>query len=199
MAIPTFDRNVVLFLLLLGLVGGYFRYKDEAEYRSTPYVASITAGSEKSAPFSLLTEPRALPELHIIDGTGAVLTLADMPDRTVVFSIWATWCVPCRTELRELVRLQESLRGSHFEVVALSVDQGGIRQVRSFFRKAGLDGLNVYVDRSGYAVRDLNLIGLPTSLLIDRSGREVARAVGPTDWSREDVRAALERVVNQAP
>lgn len=199
MAIPTFDRNVVLFLLLLGLVGGYFRYKDEAVYRSAPNVASITAGSEKSALFSLLAEPRALPELHMIDGTGAAFNLAEIPDRVVVFSVWATWCIPCRAEVRQLARLQESLGSSHFEVVALSVDQGGIRQVRSFLRKAGLDGLNVYVDRSGYVVRDLSLIGLPTTLLIDRSGREVARAVGPTDWSREDVRAALERVVNQAP
>ena len=98
----------VLFLLLLGLVGGYFRYKDEAVYRSTPYVASITADSENSAPFSLLTEPRALPDLHIIDGTGAVFTLADMPDTAVVFSVWATWCVPCRTELRELAGLLRS-------------------------------------------------------------------------------------------
>jgi hypothetical protein len=71
--------------------------------------------------------------------------------------------------------------------------------VHGFLRKAGLDGLRIYVDRAGYVVRDLNLIGLPTTSLIDRSGREVGRAVGPTDWNREDVRAAVERAIDQAP
>jgi thiol-disulfide isomerase/thioredoxin len=198
MANSKFDETVILFFLLLALIGGYF-HLDDAAYRSTPNVASIASGSEKSAPFNLLAEPRTLPELHIVDGSGAAFTLADIPDRAVVLSVWATWCIPCRTEVRELARLQESLGGTHFEVVALSVDQGGIRHVRAFLRQAGLDGLNVYVDRAGYVVRDLNLIGLPTTLLIDRSGREVGRALGPTDWDREQIRAAIERVINQAP
>jgi thiol-disulfide isomerase/thioredoxin len=194
-----FDANVIGFILLLGVVGGLYRFAHEPAIRFSPYVASIASSSAEASPFSLLEEPRALPELHFFNGAGVSLTLAAFRGKAVLLNIWATWCVPCRTEMPTLARLQAKLGGEGFEVIALSVDQGGAATVRAFYNEIGIHSLNVYVDPSGYAVRDLNLVGIPTTLLIDRDGRELARAVGPAEWDSPGSIETIRQYLSDAP
>jgi thiol-disulfide isomerase/thioredoxin len=194
-----FDVNVVGFILLLGVVGGLYRLAHEPAIRSSPNVASIASYSKESSPFSLLEMPRQLPMLRFANGSGAALTLADFHGKVVLFNVWATWCVPCRKEMPTLDRLQAKLGGDGFEVVALSVDQDGAGAVRAFHKQIGIQRLGIYVDTSGYVVRDLNLIGVPTTLLIDRDGRELARAVGPAEWDSPEIVSLIKRVVRGPP
>jgi thiol-disulfide isomerase/thioredoxin len=194
-----FDADVIGFILLLGVVGGLYRFTHEPAIRSSPYVASITASSAEASPFSLLEKPRALPELHFFNGNGASLTLAAFHGKAVLLNIWAPWCVPCRKEMPTLGRLQAKLGGEGFEVIALSVDQRGPAAVRAFYSGIGIRSLSVYVDPSGYAVRDLNLVGIPTTLLIDRDGRELARAIGPAEWDSAGTIETIRRYLFDAP
>jgi thiol-disulfide isomerase/thioredoxin len=121
-----FDASVIGFVLLLGVIGGLYRFARESDSRFAPNVAQVTSSSEKASPLTLLEQPRALPELRFVNGDNAALTLADFQDKVVLLNIWATWCVPCRKEMPTLARLQAKLGGADFEVVALSVDQGGV-------------------------------------------------------------------------
>ncbi len=98
-----------------------------------------------------------------------------------------------------LGRLQAKLGGEGFEVVALSVDQRGAATVRAFYKDVGIHGLGVYLDTSGYVVRDLNLIGIPTTLLIDRDGRELGRAIGPAEWDSPEIVTLIKRIVVAPP
>jgi thiol-disulfide isomerase/thioredoxin len=127
------------------------------------------------------------------------VTLADFHGKVVLLTVWATWCHPCEAEVRQLARLQSTLGGDSFAVVALSIDQGGLAHVQSFYEQAGVSQLGLYVDSAGYIVRDLNIVGIPTALLIGRDGREVARAVGPIDWDSAEVITTIERVLYPAP
>jgi thiol-disulfide isomerase/thioredoxin len=190
-----FDVNVVGFILLLGVVGGLYRLAHEPTIRSLPNVASIASSSKESVPFSLLEKPRQLPMLRFANGSGAALTLADFHGKVVLFNIWATWCAPCRKEMPTLDRLQAKLGGDGFEVVALSLDQGGAATVRAFYDQIGIHRLDIYVDTSGYVVRDLNLIGVPTTFLVDRVGREMARAIGPAEWDSPEIVSLIKRVI----
>ncbi|MBI2313951.1 MAG: TlpA family protein disulfide reductase [Betaproteobacteria bacterium] len=137
--------------------------------------------------------PRPLPPIRFTDGRGRTLSLADFRGKTVLLNVWATWCPPCREEMPALDRLKEKLGGTGFEVVAISVDQGqqGLFLVEEFYTQSGIKSLGVHMDSFGEASRDLSVVGLPTTLLIDRSGNEVSRVIGPREWDSPEMVAAI--------
>jgi len=144
-------------------------------------------------PFARAASPKAIPELQFEDGEGRAHTLADFKGKLVLLNLWATWCVPCREEMPALDRLQAELGGPRFEVVALSVDQQGPQIARKFFAEVGVKSLALYVDRSAQATFKLGAVGLPSTLLVDSSGREIGRHVGPAKWDAPEVIESLRR------
>lgn len=131
--------------------------------------------------------PRPLPNLQFVDAEGRQRSLAEFRGRTVLLNVWATWCAPCRAEMPALDRLQAALGGPGFEVVALSVDRGGVAAVRPFFDELDLRALRIYVDASAEALGRLDSVGIPLTLLVDEHGRERWRVLGPAAWDRADV------------
>lgn len=71
--------------------------------------------------------------------------------------------------------------------MALSIDRAGIEVVDKFYGGVGIRHLAKYIDASGKAAPQLGAVGLPTTLLIDRRGREIARRVGPAEWDTPDM------------
>lgn len=124
---------------------------------------------------------RELPSLRFTDGNGAATSLAAFRDRVVLLNVWATWCGPCREEMPTLDRLQAALGGPHFEVVAVSVDAGGLPVVQAFFREIRVKHLHPYLDTFHDAAA-LITTGIPITLLVDRNGREAGRKLGPATW-----------------
>jgi thiol-disulfide isomerase/thioredoxin len=120
--------------------------------------------------------------LRFEDGQAQPRSLADFHGKIVLLNIWATWCPPCIKEIPALDRLVGALSGADVVVVAVSIDRKGIDAVRKAFVDLDVQRLAPYIDRSGQALRSLRAMGLPTSLLIDREGREFGRAVGPAAW-----------------
>lgn len=148
-----------------------------------------------SAALPLHATPRPLPDIPFEDGHGAKRHLADFRGRVVLLNLWATWCAPCRAEMPTLDRLQARLGGKDFEVVALSLDQDGAPVVKRFFDEIGVHDLAIYVDREMNAQGALDAVGVPTTLLIDREGREVARKLGPAVWDSPDVTAVIRELI----
>jgi thiol-disulfide isomerase/thioredoxin len=138
--------------------------------------------------FVFRKEPEALPEITFTDGAGKPMSLADFKGRKVLLNLWATWCAPCRKEMPALERLQKELGSERFEVVALSVDRGGIEASKKFLDQIKVSALGLYVDATGRANATLRAVGLPTTLLIDEQGREIGRLVGPAEWDSEDAK-----------
>lgn len=149
--------------------------------------------AQSPAAMTLHDEPRPIAELRFEDGAGKPLTLADFRGKVVLLNIWATWCGPCRAEMPTLDRLQAMLGGPDFEVVALSIDRAGMGVVDRFYAEIGVTHLARYIDTSAKAARDLGAYGLPTTLLIDRQGREIARHVGPAEWDTPSMAAFFRK------
>jgi len=156
-------------------------------------VAGVGPVAAASPGFALDESPKELPNVEFQDGEGRPRSLAEFHGRVVLLNIWATWCVPCRKEIPTLDRLQAALGDASFEVVALSIDRSGLDVVCKFYRGIGISHLATYVDRTGKASRELAAVGLPTTLLIDRAGREIGRLVGPTEWDAPDMTAFIRR------
>jgi thiol-disulfide isomerase/thioredoxin len=151
-----------------------------ADGASAPEIAATSGGLEAGR----TAVSRALPDLRFVDGAGAPRSLADFRGRVILLNLWATWCVPCRKEMPALDRLQAALGRPGFEVVALSLDQGGVAAVKSFYEELDLRALRIYVDQNGDALRKLGNVGIPLTVLVDRDGRELWRVIGPREWDQ---------------
>jgi thiol-disulfide isomerase/thioredoxin len=170
-------------VLAAGAAGAYF---------------SLRPSGDNEFVFRAHAASRALPELVFEDGQGARRTLAGFKDRVVLLNVWATWCVPCREEMPALDRLQQKLGGPGFEVLALSIDAGGAAAVKQFYEEIGIRSLAVYVDPASRAMGALAMIGIPTTLLIDRQGREIGRRTGPAQWDGVEAVRMIEGHLNGA-
>lgn len=148
---------------------------------------TIAAAQESAKKFIMHETPKSIPAIQFEDGQGRSLRLADFRGKIVLLNIWATWCVPCRKEMPTLDRLQAALGGADFEVVALSIDRGGMDVVRKFFAEVGIQKLAMYIDGSGKATRELGVVGLPTTLLVDREGGEIGRLIGPAEYDSPEM------------
>jgi thiol-disulfide isomerase/thioredoxin len=144
-----------------------------------------------------LSQRLPLSGVRFQDGQGKELSLEDFRGRVVLLNLWATWCAPCRKEMPALDRLQMQLGGPGFEVVAVSIDRDP-ELVREFFREHGIESLALYIDASGDITGTLRAIGIPTTLLVDREGREIWRMTGPAEWDAPPSVAAIHKHVEPA-
>jgi thiol-disulfide isomerase/thioredoxin len=140
----------------------------------------------KALVFRVHAAPRPIAEIDFEDSAARKHTLAEFRGKVVLLNVWATWCAPCREEMPALDRLQQKLGGPRFEVLALSVDAGGAAAVKRFYEEIGVRSLAIYVDPAMRATGSLGLLGIPTTLLVDRDGREIGRRAGPAEWDGPD-------------
>lgn len=160
-------------------------------------ITSVRLVAAQEMPKNLVVHnaPKPVAPIKFEDEGGQTQSLADFKGKVVVLNIWATWCVPCRKEMPTLDRLQAALGGPDFEVVPVSIDLGGVDAVRQFYAGIAVHNLAMYVDTSGRVLRELGAIGLPTTLIVDRSGREVGRIVGPAEWDSVELIQYLRSVI----
>ena len=141
-------------------------------------------------------EPPVVPSAaQFFDADGMARSLADYVGRGLVVNLWATWCVPCVAEMPELQALARAVAAEGIDVLPLSSDRGGAEVVRRFYAAQKIDALPVLLDPRGEAARAWGARGLPTTLVIDRQGREQARVEGAIDWASAAVVAALRQMV----
>src|SRR5260221_11841517 len=157
----------------------------------------IAFAQEPPRNFIMHEAPQPGAAVRFEDDQGQPRSLADFRGKIVLLNVWATWCAPCIKEIPALDRLAAALNGADFAVVPVSLDRKGIDAVRKVFAERDVQKLPIYIDRSGEALRTVRAIGLPTSLLIDREGREFARAVGPAEWDGAATIEFLRHVVSR--
>ncbi len=145
--------------------------------------------------FTLGDDPVPLMSPPFIDREGRNLNLSDFAGRVVLLNIWATWCPPCREEMPALDDLQRKLGGPDFAIVPISIDRGGIDDARRFYRETGIRNLGLYWGEDVRVQLAFAAFGLPTTLLIDRKGRELDRIFGPAKWNKPAAIRQIESVI----
>lgn len=159
------------------------------------------AGLNKGAMAPLLVrlKPLDLPPIEFADGTGAAKSLADFKGKVVLLNIWASWCVPCREEMPALDKLETELGGKDFAVVAVNIDKGGPDKARGFLAETGATHLGLYTDPTSKLFAVLKTVGMPTTLVLDRDGKEIGRLIGPADWSSPEAKRVVEAAIAAKP
>ena len=142
------------------------------------------------------TDPPAIPAAATFqEADGTARSLGDYVGKGLVVNLWATWCVPCVAEMPELQDLARKVAGEGILVLPLSSDRGGAEVVRRFYAANRIEALPVLLDPRGEAGRAWGARGLPTTIVIDRQGRERGRVEGAIDWASAATVAELRRLV----
>lgn len=141
-------------------------------------------------------EPRAAAETAFETFDGAAVSLADYRGQVVLLNFWATWCAPCRAEMPSLDALQRDLGGEDFQVVTVATGRQAPQAITRFFEEEGIKALPKHRDPQQKLAREMAVLGLPITVLIDREGREVARLQGDAEWNSDSAQAIIGALIS---
>jgi thiol-disulfide isomerase/thioredoxin len=148
------------------------------------------------AALTMATVPLRIPDLAFEDGDGRPRKLSDWRGRTVLINLWATWCLPCRKEMPALDSLETKLGGPDFAVLAINIDTRDPDKPKAFLKQSGLSRLGAFNDQKAKVFQDLKSVGralgMPTSVLVDGAGCEIATIAGPAEWASDDALALIK-------
>ena len=127
---------------------------------------------------------------------GKAMTMAAEKGNVVFLNVWATWCGPCRFETPELQALQTQYAAKGLKVIGVSVDEGDTEAVKTFVAEQKIT-YPIAVDPEGRIANLVQTTVLPTSLLIDRTGKIVWRQIGAIMPNDAKLKAAVEKAVGE--
>jgi thiol-disulfide isomerase/thioredoxin len=133
----------------------------------------------------------AAPSLVLPDLDDRKVDLAALHGRVVLVNFWATWCPPCRKEFPSLGRLQKLFKPAEVTVLAVNVGE----EVDAAFSFAGTVNFPILLDRDSSAMRRWPVRGLPTTYIVDKSGRLALRAVGGREFDDPAVIAQIRELL----
>lgn len=147
------------------------------------------------AKLKLHPAPVAITARDFTDFDGAALSLDAYRGKVVLVNFWATWCAPCRKEMPMLAELQRELGGPSFEVLTLATGRNPAPAMTRFFESIGVANLPLHRDPEQAIARGMAVKGLPTTVILDRQGREIARLEGDADWASDSAKAILRAMI----
>ncbi len=140
------------------------------------YIVKDRRGERK-----IITNGDRAPEFRLPAPNGQYVSLADLRGKVVMVHFWATWCPPCVEELPTLAKLYGELMGKDFELLAVSVDEGGAQAVASFLQQNGLN-VPVLLDPEWSTAGRYGTFKFPETYILDREGIVRYKVIGPRDW-----------------
>ena len=176
-------KTVMLFFLILIMLG----------------VMVLLQG--KDSFFNLSKKPRIKEGLPAPDFTfpgldGQPVRLSDYKGKVVLLNIWATWCAPCIEEMPSMQKLYQALKGSNFEILAVSVDQAGAGAVAPFMQQYKLS-FPALVNPDGTIQNLYGTTGIPESFIIDKKGIIRKVIIGPINWYTPEVIRFVQNLLKQ--
>ena len=125
-------------------------------------------------------------EIVFKDKNQKKIDLANYKGKLLILNFWATWCVPCREEMPSLDLLQSDFRLNNLKIFPINIGQEDLLKSVNFFKELSIRNLDIYYDPAVTLAKKFSLRGLPTTILIDKEGKEFARIIGSIDFSNKE-------------
>ena len=131
-------------------------------------------------------ELKEYTNLTFLDDQNNQLNLSDYKGNILLLNFWATWCAPCKEEMPSLDLLKSNKNLNNLKIFPINVGQDNIKKAKKFFNDINVKNLNLYFDENINLTKKFALRGIPTSILINKNGKEFARIVGSIDFNEEN-------------
>ncbi len=100
-----------------------------------------------------------------------------------VLNFWATWCAPCKKEMPSLDQLQS--KEADIEVFAINMEKPNQKKTKQFLRDLNVNNLKIYFDPNFELVKQFKIKGVPTTIILNKNGNELARIIGEIDFNNK--------------
>ncbi|UWR68896.1 TlpA family protein disulfide reductase [Phaeobacter inhibens] len=157
-------------------------------------LADMRQGDMKKLVLHSTPKPVSSAEFQLADGAGTA-TLGDYKGKIVLLNFWATWCAPCRKEMPQLSELQEEFGGDDFEVLTLATGRNSPVGIQKFFDDTGITNLPRHQDPRQAVAREMAVLGLPITVLLNREGEEIARLRGDAEWNSDSAKTIIRALI----
>ena len=155
---------------------------------------ALRAGTMKKLVF--LSEAKPVSQIAFTDPEGGEHKLSDWQGKYVLLNFWATWCAPCRKEMPGLEEIQTEFGGETFEVVPIATGRNALPGIRRFFEEIGATNLPILLDPKQKLARDMAVLGLPITVILNPEGQEIARLRGDAEWNSKSAKAIIAALIN---
>ncbi len=182
-------KRIFAALLYTGLALG----ANPALAADTAALEALRDGDMKKLNFH--TDAVEISDIAFLAEDGGEARLGDYAGKYVVLNFWATWCAPCRKEMPQLSELQTELGGERFEVVTVATGRNAPQAIDRFFDEIGVTNLPKHRDPKQALARQMAVLGLPITVILDPEGREIARLRGDADWSSDSAKAIVAALI----
>jgi thiol-disulfide isomerase/thioredoxin len=129
--------------------------------------------------------PKSYKNITFKDINNKNVKLENFRNKLIILNFWATWCTPCLEEMPSLDMLQSKKELNNLKIFPINIGQEDLLKSKLFFSKLKIKNLDIYFDPSLNLTKEFLLRGVPTTILINREGKEFARIVGSIDFSDE--------------
>ena len=138
-------------------------------------------------------KPTQIEELKFKDSDLNEVDLTNKKGNIMILNFWATWCAPCKREMPSLEKL--TFEFPEIKVYAINMEKPNKLKAQDFFKFIGVLSLDIYFDPELKLVKQFKMRGLPTSILIDKNGKEFGRIVGEIDFTDENFVSLLKKYI----
>ncbi len=156
---------------------------------------NLAAAPDMLGKLNLATYPRDSkpPEFNGSTIDGRTVSLASLGGKVVLINFWATWCQECRPEMLMFERLHREFAAQGLSVIGINAREETVA-IQKYGKELGLT-FPLIADSRGEINAAYGVIGLPTTFLIGRDGRAVARGVGPREWTTAPARTIVQALL----
>ena len=167
-----------------------------AEEMNVDAIKEMRAGDMRKLVFH--KEPREAVLTAFLDKEENEMNISAYEGKIVLLNFWATWCAPCRKEMPSLDALQKDLGGDRFAVVTVATGRNPVPMIEKFFEQVEVTSLPILRDPSQAYARNMGILGLPMTVLLNEDGQEIARLRGEAEWHSPEAVSLLQAVIGTA-
>ena len=134
----------------------------------------------------LIKNPKLYEDVIFMDINQKNVNLDDFKGKLLMLNFWATWCAPCKEEMPSLDILQSNAKLNNLKIFPINIGQEDISKAISFFKELNIKNLDIYIDPPITLAKKFSLRGVPTTILLNKEGKEFARIMGYIDFNDEE-------------
>ena len=188
----------LLLMLKLGplilIVNLFFSISAIGESKYEEKTKDIIKGELRKFIFS--EDKKILPKALVLDANENVVEFGHNED-ILVINFWATWCAPCKKEMPSLNNLAENMKYDDIRIITVASGRNSKEAINAFFTDNNLANLNQFRDPKGKMAMSYRVTALPTTVVIDPTGREIGRIIGDIDWNTAAIRTFFRKLVTK--